>query len=64
MVDKAMPINFSTTPDTLLRIWFVFESCDGSGNTGNTNHEIVAPTVVPVDRKGFTVIEWGGVLWE
>ena len=64
VVDKAMPINFSTTPDTLLRIWFVFESCDGSGNTGNTNHEIVVPTVVPVARKGFTVIEWGGVLWE
>lgn len=51
-VDAAMPVSFSVNPDSITRIWFGFAHHDES--------EIKKPEITPIERKGFTVVEWGG----
>ena len=53
-VDRAMPISFSVKPDSITRIWFGFALYGGD--------EIKEPEIVPIARKGFTVVEWGGAV--
>ncbi len=53
-VDTAMPVSFSVKPDSITRIWFGFAHYDGS--------EIKKPEITPIERKGFTVVEWGGAV--
>lgn len=53
-VDAAMPVSFSVNPDSITRIWFGFAHHDGS--------EIKKPEITPIERKGFTVVEWGGAV--
>lgn len=53
-VDAAMPVSFSVNPDSITRIWFGFAHYDGS--------EIKKPEITPIERKGFTVVEWGGAV--
>lgn len=52
-VDLAMPIEISPQPNTLIRIWFVFEK---EGTQRNT------PIIHAFERNGYTVVEWGGVI--
>lgn len=52
-VDKAMPVTIYPQPDNLFRLWFTFEK---NGTPAG------APTVDPLIRDGFAVVEWGGVL--
>lgn len=54
-VDLAMPMTILPEPDTLVRIWFVFEK---------EGQEKALPTVQPFERNGYTVVEWGGVILE
>lgn len=53
-VDGVMPISFSVKPDSIYRIWFGFVLYNGD--------EIETPEIVPIVRKGFTVVEWGGAV--
>lgn len=53
-VDAAMPVSFSVNPDSITRIWFGFAHHNGS--------EIKKPEITPIERKGFTVVEWGGAV--
>ena len=54
VIDKAMPVSFSTEPDSIFRIWFTFEVYD--------DQEVPEPEVEEFIRDGFTVVEWGGVI--
>jgi len=54
-VDSAMPIRIEPKPSTIYRIWFVFEEYK--------EQDIITPNIVPIERKGFTVIEWGGMIY-
>jgi len=54
-VDSAMPIKIEPKPSTIYRIWFVFEEYK--------EQDIITPNIVPIERKGFTVIEWGGMIY-
>lgn len=53
IVDIAMPMNIEPKPDSLFRLWFAFE-------------KNVVPSAIPasqyIERDGFTVVEWGGVI--
>lgn len=52
-IEKSMPLNFSIKPDTLIRIMMDFKPLD---NYINVNEQ----QLNKVERKGFTVVEWGG----
>ena len=54
VIDKAMPVSFSTEPDSIFRIWFTFEPYDGQ--------IVPEPEIDEIARDGFTVVEWGGVI--
>ena len=54
-VDYAMPIKIEPKPSTVYRIWFVFEEY--------REQDIITPNINPIERKGFTVIEWGGMIY-
>ena len=54
LTDAAMPVSFSVNPDSITRIWFGFAHHDES--------EIKKPEITPIERKGFTVVEWGGAV--
>lgn len=55
-VDCQMPMNISPTPDSIRRIWFVFEKVD------DAKENVLEPKVLEIERSGFTVVEWGGFL--
>lgn len=46
-------LEVSPKPDSVLRVFMVFKAIDGP-------LEIAAPEIKPFERKGFTVVEWGG----
>lgn len=46
-------LEVSPKPDTVIRVFMAFKAIDGPVN-------IPAPEIKPVERKGFTVVEWGG----
>lgn len=53
VVDGAMPVNINPFPDSLYRIWFVFEE----------NAPLPSPgEIKPFIREGYTIIEWGGLI--
>lgn len=53
-IEKEMPLNLSVKPDTLIRVRMLFEGLD-------EYKEVEEQTLTPApERKGFTVIEWGG----
>ncbi|MCR4588616.1 MAG: hypothetical protein K5682_09445 [Lachnospiraceae bacterium] len=55
--EEAMPITITPAPDSILRIWMLFEEhLEGDTTT------VKEPTVTPLKRKGFTVVEWGGMV--
>lgn len=51
VIDEAMPITVSPSPDSVLRIWFAFVKNDTPAEKA---------VIVPFERNGFTVVEWGG----
>ncbi len=46
-------LEVSPKPDTVIRVFMAFKAVDGPMT-------IAAPEIKPVERKGFTVVEWGG----
>lgn len=54
-VDKAMPVNITPEPDRIYRIWFVFEEYNGQ--------EYDMATPVEMERDGYFVVEWGGMVY-
>ncbi|UPT66426.1 MAG: hypothetical protein M0D57_18490 [Sphingobacteriales bacterium JAD_PAG50586_3] len=53
--DKAMPISVVPTPENMQRIFMVYKKLD-------TPIELPAQILQPFTRKGYTVIEWGGMV--
>lgn len=52
-IDAVMPLTVTPAPDHVHRLWFAFVATDEPPK---------APNVVPFERGGFTVIEWGGAV--
>ncbi|MFZ6015858.1 MAG: hypothetical protein ACOYUZ_05935 [Patescibacteria group bacterium] len=55
--DKAAPLNVTPAPDTNIRIFMDWQKIDAP-------RQISPPDVVTPERKGFTLVEWGGVLYK
>lgn len=55
-VDIAYPIKVTPEPDTSVRIWFVFRKDNGQ--------EYVEEEIVPFERNGRTMFEWGGMVFD
>lgn len=53
-VDLAMPMRVSPAPEHLFRLWFTFEPFE--------EQEVREPVIEPMERDGYTVTEWGGVI--
>jgi hypothetical protein len=50
---KTAPLNISPKPDSILRVFMVFKPL--------ANKIEIKPQIIqPFERKGFTVVEWGG----
>ena len=71
IVDQMMPVSINPEPDSILRLWFLYEDYEGAeaegmlrdisetdGITGFGN-----PQPLTFERNGFTVVEWGGSVW-
>ena len=56
VVDKIMPLHVSPVPDNICRLWFVFVPAD----VAELDLQLTQPVVMPIQRSGFTVVEWGG----
>lgn len=54
-IDKIEPLTISPKEDTIIRVRLYFESV-------KEKVEIKEPDIKPVFRKGFTVVEWGGLV--
>ena len=54
-LDKIEPISFNPTPDIFIRVRLYFETLDKKVN-------IKEPVINTPQRKGFTAVEWGGML--
>lgn len=52
-INKEMPIEFSVTPDTLIRVLMQFKPLEHNIN-------IKEQKLTPTNRNGFTAVEWGG----
>jgi len=53
-IDEEMPLTVSPAPDTVIRIIMQFKNLD-------EYIELDEQELTPVERTGFTVVEWGGV---
>lgn len=53
-LDSIAPLSFSPKPDTIIRATLYFEALDKKINVNK-------PTLTPIKRQGFTIIEWGGI---
>ena len=54
-VDENLTLDISPKPETIIRLLFHFKALDENAN-------IEEPIIVTPERKGFTVVEWGGIL--
>lgn len=55
--DSAAPLCVTPAPDTNIRIFMDWQKIDAP-------RQISPPDVVTPERKGFTLVEWGGVLYK
>ncbi len=51
--NRRVPLEITPAPDTLIRVFMVFKALEAP-------IEIEAQEFGHVERKGFTVVEWGG----
>jgi hypothetical protein len=51
--NQRMPLEITPPPDTLIRVLMIFKAANGP-------FEIQPQELIPVVRRGFTVVEWGG----
>lgn len=54
-VDEAMPVEIIPAPEHLIRMWFGFELYGGQ--------QYQEAEILPFDRTGYTVVEWGGMIF-
>ena len=54
-INKQMPLDIKPVPDTIIRLLMKYKPLD-------TKIEIKEQKLFSIERKGFTVIEWGGSL--
>jgi hypothetical protein len=54
-LDDNMKLSVSPTPDTLIRVEFLFKPL-------NEYTELKEPKITTPERQGFVVVEWGGIL--
>ena len=51
--NQRVPLEISSAPDTVVRVLSVFKAL-------NKPMEIEAQELIRTERRGFTVVEWGG----
>jgi hypothetical protein len=54
-MNKFAPMNISPIPDTLIRVFLDWTPL------AENDLNIQSETLTHIDRKGFTVVEWGGL---
>ena len=54
LINDATGLEITPKPDSILRLWFTF-------TPENKPTSIATPLIKPFNRKGFTVVEWGGI---
>ena len=54
-VDRAMPLTVEPACDSVFRLWFTFEKA-------SEVTDVKEPEIVEVERSGFTLVEWGGII--
>ena len=52
-INESMPLSFSVEPNSLIRVWMQFKAVD-------KNYKVNEQILETPERKGFTVVEWGG----
>ena len=52
-INKSMPLEISTKPDTVIRVLMQYKALD-------SEIEVKEQQLSTPERKGFTVVEWGG----
>ena len=57
-IDALMPVDISPAPESIYRVWFLFETVSGEAVLP------AEPKPTPIERSGFTVTEWGGIVAE
>ena len=60
--DAYMPVEITPVPDRIFRIWFVYESLEEE-NAADIASKIPEPEITRFEREGFTVVEWGGIVY-
>ncbi|WP_167619924.1 PKD domain-containing protein [Maribellus sediminis] len=53
IIDRIIELDFSTSPDNINRLFYGFEGIDEFA-------VLEEPVIIPFERDGFTVMEWGG----
>lgn len=56
VMDQLAPLTVTPAPDSVFRILMDYEELDAPIEANPLQH------ITPFDRKGFSVVEWGGVL--
>lgn len=59
-IDEQMGLEISPAPDTLIRVWMEFEGVD-SEEAETISSELTEQELTPVERSGYTAVEWGGI---
>ena len=59
-IDEAMGLNISPEPDSVIRVWMVWEGVSAEEATA-LESELTEQELTTPERDGFTVVEWGGV---
>jgi hypothetical protein len=55
-LDENIAVKINPKPDTFIRVIFYFEG------TYNSKEKLIEPQIKTHIRKGFTAVEWGGIL--
>ncbi|MBI4129754.1 hypothetical protein HY468_00390 [Candidatus Roizmanbacteria bacterium] len=61
-LDRVEPIQFSTQPDTFIRVRFYFEKLDNQSPIHQVTLSPIHPFTQSPVRSGFTVVDWGGIM--
>ena len=52
--NDVVQVNVTPETDSMVRIWFTCEEYNGQ--------RCGIPTVTPIERKDYAVVEWGGII--
>ena len=57
IINKLIGLHVSIEPQNLQRIFYLFE-----GTNKSTDVKMIPPQYNTIDRSGYTIIEWGGII--